>query len=528
MRGLATSCAGEADGRPGVQCFETHLSWVLVAGAFAYKVKKAVRFEFVDFSTLAARRSCCEAELRLNRRLATDLYLAVEPITGSITHPQLGGSSEAIEYVLKMRAFDQSALWTERIADRSLSSIEVDSLARQIAAFHESTDRAGPASAWGSAAIVQQTADDNLKQLLLLQTGAGEADALKRLARWQGDQHTALGSTFDRRKNEGFVRECHGDLHAGNVVTIDGRVAAFDCIEFSDALRWIDVISDIAFIDMDIVCRGMPVLAAQLLDRYLSQTGDYAGLSVLRYYRTQRALVRATVGLLREGQHRSTAQDASTGDPEAGQALRYLRFALHAMKPPVTAIMITHGLSGSGKSTFAQSLLELTGAIRLRSDVERKRLHGVAATAGRVAGVDTGMYAAGSNASTYLHLITLARQVIAAGFAVIVDAAFLGKAQRSAFRALAGELDVPFFLFDLHASPDTLRRRITFREASREDPSDATLAVLEHQFRNREPLADDDTTGTIVIDAEAPLDRRTVAQSCKAVLLALKIGDAAP
>ncbi|MBC7414961.1 MAG: AAA family ATPase [Herminiimonas sp.] len=528
MQALAAAGAHGMVGNPNVRCFETHLSWVLVAGDFAYKLKKAVRLPFVDFSTLAARRFYCDAELRLNRRLAPDLYLAVEPITGSATHPRIGGSGEAIEYVLEMRAFDQSGLWSERIANRSLSPAEIDSLANQLARFHDATDRSAPASAWGSVATVQQTADDNLEQLQLLLDEDGEGGILSQLWTWQRDQHAVLAGVFDRRKQDGFVRECHGDLHAGNVVTIGDRVAAFDCIEFSEAFRWIDVMSDIAFIDMDLRCRGVPAMAARLLDRYLAQTGDYAGLPVYRYYRAQRALVRAKIGFIRNAQHRATAEGAVSGLPEVEEAAHYLAYAVHAVKPPTVAIMITHGFSGSGKSTFSQSLLELTGAIRLRSDVERKRLHALAATTRHVAQVGAGMYCAVSNEATYLKLQMLARWTIAAGFAVIVDAAFLEKKQRSTFRALAGELGVPFFQFDLRASHDTLRRRITARSASQDEPSDANLAVLAHQLRDHEPLADDEAAGTIVIDAEARLDQDAVAQACKAVLLALEVGGDKP
>ena len=441
MRLAATGVEGPSAQHP-VECFETHLSWVLVAGGFAYKIKKALHFDFVDFSTLAARRFFCEAELQLNRRLAPHLYLSVETITGSVQQPQIGGSGEAIDYLVKMRAFDQAALWSARVAGGLLSAAEVDALARQIADFHHTTDRAPLRSTWANAQTVAKTADENLHALSMLAPSRKIADMVRKLTVWQRNRHAVLGHVFDERREKGFVRECHGDLHAGNVVTLNDQVAAFDCIEFSETLRWIDVINDIAFIDMDIECLGSPAMAARLLDGYLSATGDYSGLSLLRYYRVERALVRARVSLIQAAQHRIEPPAAAlrveasgTGSPMA-QALRYLQFSMRAIALPVTAIMITHGLSGSGKSTFSQCWLELTGAIRLRSDVERKRLHAMVDTSRNVVPVEHGLYTIAASGATYAHLQALARQVLSAGYPVIIDAAFLMKQPSARLTAL--------------------------------------------------------------------------------------------
>ena len=502
-----------------------------MAGGFAYKIKKALRFDFVDFSTLAARRFFCDSELLLNRRLAPELYLSVEAITGSVERPQIGGSGETIDYLVKMRAFDQAALWSHRVADGSLSAAEVDALAGQIASFHMTTDRAPSNSTWASAQTVAQTADENLNALLKLAPDKNAAGMLRKLVEWQHDRHAALGQVFDERKARGFVRECHGDLHAGNVMTMDDRVFAFDCIEFSDSLRWIDVMSDIAFIYMDLECLGLPEIAARLLNGYLSDTGDYGGLAVLRYYRVERALVRARVSLLQAVQHRAAPERTSavvhgdaarSADAAMALGLRYLTFSVRAIARPATAIMITHGLSGSGKSTFSQCLLELTGAIRLRSDIERKRLHAIVGTDRNVVPVEHGPYALAASEATYAHLLVLARQVVAAGYPVVIDAAFLKQRQRFAFRQLAAELGVPFFLFDLQAPVDTLRRRLTARQHLQHHVSDAGLAVLEHQIATREPLAGEEAVGVIVIDGGARFDPVGVARSCATVLQTLE------
>ncbi len=530
--GLADVQGGCWSNQYVVECFETHLSWVLVANGFAYKIKKALHFDFVDFSTLASRRFFCEAELQLNRRLAPDLYLSVEAITGSVEQPQIGGRGETIDYLVKMRAFDQAALWSTRVADGSLSAAEVDALAKQIACFHLTTNRSPVHSTWADKQTVAQTANENLSALLKLAPSRKAVGLVHELVKWQHDRHAALGHVFTDRKVRGFVRDCHGDLHAGNVMTLNNQVFAFDCIEFSDTLRWIDVMSDIAFINMDLECLGLPAIAARLLNGYLSDTGDYAGLAVLRYYRVERALVRARVSLLQATQHQAAHQLSpaaaqvggvrSTG-PALALALRYLEFSIREITRPAAAIMITHGLSGSGKSTFSQCLLELTSAICLRSDIERKRLYGLVGTDRNVVPVEHGLYASAASEATYEYLLALARQVIAAGYPVIIDAAFLKKRQRMMFRLLAVELNVPFFLFDLRAPVKSLRRRLTARQHSQHQASDANLEVLEHQIATAEPLTGEEAEVVIVIDGEARIDPVGVALSCATVLQELGI-----
>ena len=508
-----------------VERFETHLSWILVTGGKAWKFKKALRLDFVDFSTLAARRFYCEQELRLNRRLAPALYLGVDVITGSVTAPVIGGSGEPIEYALRMQAFEQQALWIERVDCGSLSSAEVDALAMQMAAFHQDTDIAPSESDWGSAAAVCAIADDNLATIAGMAGATATAAAIARLAHltnWQQTQQRMLAMIFDQRKVDGFVRECHGDLHCGNIVTLAGVVLAFDCIEFSEPLRWIDVMSDIAFICMDLDFRGLPALAARLLDCYLAQTGDYAGVAVLPYYRTQRALVRAKIACLRADQ-----QPAATPPPIAGaaaEAARYLAFAVASTLPRPRALIITHGFSGSGKSTLSQHLLELSGAIRLRSDVERKRMAGHAAGDRMAAPVGEQLYAASASEATYVRLALLARQILDAGLPVIVDAAFLQYAQRKIFKDLAGSLGLPFFIVDLQASPAILQQRIVDRmqlQGAQADASDAGPAVLAHQRVHHDPLGPAEMPDVVVVDANVPLDRAVIARSCAPVLQVL-------
>jgi aminoglycoside phosphotransferase family enzyme/predicted kinase len=529
VRNLAARFS-EPHAGPATRIFETHLSWVIVAGSFAWKIKKAVRLDFVDFSTLDARRFYCEEELRLNRRLAPTLYLSVDTIGGTPDQPLTGSDGIPIEYAVRMRAFDQSCLWAQRVQNKSLSAAEIDTLASRLARFHQTAQVAPADTGFGSARCVCKIADDNLQSLFGLADAGIDRSLVERLAAWQTLTHQALADAFDRRKAGGFVRECHGDLHAANILTLDGEVVAFDCIEFSEPLRWIDVVSDIAFLCMDLDCRGLPALSARLRDRYLANTGDYEGVAVWRYYAVQRALVRAKVAALRVvqahcGTDRSGAPDTDAA-PEAisglQEAATYLACAARMSGPAIGVIMITHGLSGSGKSTFSERVVEATGAIRLRSDVERKRLHGIAPATDMAAPVGQGLYADRIRDRVYRHLWRLTRQIAGAGFPVVVDAAFLDHRHRDRFKALALAMHVPFFIFDLKASEAMLLDRVAARQALQRDASDAGLAVLHDQLARRLPLADDERTFVLAVDAQTCSDAEAVLHACRPVLAALQ------
>jgi hypothetical protein len=479
-----------------VAVFETHISWVVVTEHEAYKFKKAVKLDFLDFSTLQARRFFCEEEVRLNRRLAPDLYLGVASITGSAQRPCIDGDGAAIEYAVRMRAFAQQALWSERIKAQIFSAEEIDALAGKISQFHLAAAVAARESPWGSPAIVQQTADENMAMIASLASSTEQKQIVHELTAWQSKQHRQLHSVFENRKENGWIRECHGDLHSRNILTLDGNVEAFDCIEFNDSLRWIDVINDIAFTCMDLRMQGRHALASRFLNQYLELTGDYAGLAVFRYYQAQRALVRCKVTLLRARQLHIDRQDASAVEAEAA---RYLTFARRHVEPQAASVTIMHGFSGSGKSTVARQLVELTGAIRIRSDVERKRMHGLApiSRAG-----DAMLYSADATSRTYERLSQLAQLIVKAGMPVIVDAAFLKRDERIAFANMACVLQVPFFIVDVQAGEATMKERIIQRNEMNHDPSDADIDVLLRQFAWNEAFAADEIKHVMTVDTE--------------------------
>ncbi|TCS35764.1 hypothetical protein EDC30_10963 [Paucimonas lemoignei] len=481
-----------------VRLFETHISWVLVVNEYAYKIKKAVHFDFLDFSSLEARRRYCEDELRLNRRLAPELYLDVLAITGSVDTPQLRGDGPAIEYALHMRAFDQDALWSERIAAGLLAPAEIDSLAERMAQFHRSAPASKGDDPWGTPQQLLACANDILSTLGDLLQDPANKPQVAELIKWHRNRHAQLSAAFVRRKREAFVREGHGDLHCANILTLQGQATAFDCIEFSDGLRWIDVLNDIAFAVMDLEVAGRADLAARLLNRYLEAGGDYADLEVLRYYLVLRALVRCKVHLLR-------MQEVPADSPEHaanGRRMQaYLAYASAWSQSGHPVILIMHGFSGSGKSTVAAAIVEQYGAVRIRSDVERKRMHGLHPVDRSGAHGDL-LYSSQASAATYTRLLIFARRIVEAGWPVVVDAAFLGHEQRLQFARLARECRVPFLIVDVKASEATMRERLTKRAAEGKDPSDAGAEVLARQLASHDPLTPEETGHAVAIDSE--------------------------
>lgn len=473
---------------------ETHISWVALAGDYAYKIKKPVNFGFLDFSSLEKRHFYCEEELRLNRRLAPDIYLGIAAITGSPEHPVFNGSGQAIEYAVKMRRFDQAQMLSNLLVRGKLEKPHIDALAAEVARFHSRIPVAEDSSPFGSHSAVLDPALENLAQIRPLLNSAEDVARLEGLHKWTGQEFTTRMTDFAMRKAEGFVRECHGDMHTGNMVLIDDAVTIFDCIEFNPNLRWIDVMSEAAFVAMDLMERGWAGYAWRFLNAYLSLTGDYAGLTVLRFYLVYRAMVRAKVAAIRANQ---------SGSAEAWREYgNYIGLATALSHQAQPALVITHGPSGSGKTILTQPLLEELGAIRLRSDVERKRLFGISPLGKSGSGIDSGLYTREAGERTYRHLAELAQTILTAGFPVIVDAAFLRRAERDAFRALTMELHIPFAILDAQASEASLRARITQRESAGRDASEATVKVLERQLATQEPLASEELPFTVVINTD--------------------------
>ena len=477
---------------------DTHISVVLLAGERAYKLKKPVDLGFVDFTTLRRRRHFCFEELRLNRRLAPQLYLAVVPVTGSMTAPCFGGTGRVIDYAVLMRRFPDGTLLADRLAAGQLGADQLDALAECIAAFHRDLPALPPGAPYGRPRDLLQAACDNFTALHA-GAGPGTRARLQRLADWTHAEYRRRRALLAGRRRAGWVRECHGDLHLGNIAWLDGRPVPFDGIEFDPALRWQDVQGELAFLTMDLARRGRPDLARRVRDRYLQATGDYGGAALVDFFEVYRALVRAKVAHL-------TAAGAGPGARFAAlrECVSSLRLAETLIRPRRPYLAITHGLAGSGKTHYADWLLEQTPLIRLRSDVERKRLLGMPPVARTGSGIDQGAYRRDITAATYRHLAATARRLLLAGWPVLVDASFLDPRERQRFARLAARLRVPFHILACTAPAEVLQQRVAARAAQGSDASEANTAVLAVQQARYRPLGADEWARAVIVDTSQP------------------------
>ncbi|EKD41396.1 MAG: hypothetical protein ACD_73C00734G0004, partial [uncultured bacterium] len=426
---------------------------------------------------------------------------------GTESEPQLGGAGEPIEYALRMVQFSQSERLDHLLNTRQLTLNHMDELALMMAQFHQKTKRVSGQSLCGTPEIVCGLVKETLDQLKSSAAGKQEKSNLGQLERWFESQSVKLKNIFEQRKQNGFVRECHGDAHLANMVLFKGEIILFDCIEFSENLRWIDTASEMAFTVMDLESRMAPQLAARFLNQYLEITGDYEALSVLFFYKFYRALVRAKVsGILisHQGLTEDEKQQAQT------EYKRYLDLAKVYTQPPKPILVITHGISGTGKTTHTASLLEELGAIRLRSDVERKRMFGLESHEKSDAALKIEMYSVQANQRVYEKLIHLARRGLENGLSIIVDGTFLKYDERKIFKDLAAKVKVPFVILDFTAPVEILRERIQNRLRQAKDASEADTAVLDKQLKWQEPLTTDELADAIAVSPQNGLDAKKI------------------
>lgn len=480
-----------------VKLIETHLSWVLLTGQYAYKIKKPVDFEFVDYTTLEKRFHYCKEELRLNQKLAPQVYLDVVPITGSVSQPKMNGTGPVLEYAVRMREFSQANLLNQLSDTQLLNEEIIKTIAKDMANFHDHAAVCSQNLAYWSPEELWKPVQQNFDQVLPLLKDSTDIAHIQALQQWTSAEYQKIYPILDYRKKNGFIRECHGDFHLGNIVMIDGKPVTFDCIEFNEEFRWIDVIADMSFLAMDLENHELPKLANTLTNAYMQQTGDYQGLLTLKFYQCYRAMVRAKVTLFHLQQKNL--------EPKETQRLRLryescIALALTYTKPSQSGLIITQGVSCSGKSTLASFVAKNLNAIHVRSDIERKRIYQMDAMDRTPQHLVGKMYSDKATERTYSRLLEMSKMLLPAGFVVIADATFLLKNYRQAFFDLAKQLNTAFVILHTRAPQAFLFRWIVERSQALNDPSEADLEVLKKQLQTQEPLSAEEESHTIAVD----------------------------
>lgn len=480
-----------------LQLRETHISWVILTGEFAYKIKKSIDLGFIDALTLPRRRELCEQELRLNSRFAPDLYLAVVPIVAVDNELRVGAIGPAIEYAVKMRQFAAEQELPALLGRNDVTRDEILALARLLAQLHAEAPSVAQRERAHYLLRLQRTVEMMLSGLAANAGDAESAAAAQRLSAWLRQRMLQLAPVLQQRVDDARVRECHGDLHAGNIVRWNGRLVPFDCIEFNDSLRRIDVMNDVAFLFMDLLFHSRSDFAFAFLNRYLEDSGDYGGVRLLGLFAVYRALVRAMVAAI------AAHQQPQRSDDYLHQVHTRLATARALAAPATPCLLLMHGMSGSGKSWLSERLVGALPVIRVRSDLERKRSARLDPAASGAAEFERDLYSPAQTRRNYARLLACAQDSLQGGIAVVIDAAFLDVAQRTAFVDLAARMAVPLRIIACHASASVLVERVQRRNAERSDVSDADIDVLRHQLKTFSPLTAAEQALAIQVDTSA-------------------------
>ena len=486
----------------GVKLIETHISWVFLTGDYVYKVKKPVDFGFLDFSSLERRRHFCEEEVRLNRRFAPMLYLDAVPIVGPpaaariLGKDAIGEDGEPIEWAVRLKQFDEGGRLDRLLDEGRLSAQDCTELAVEMARIQDRLEVADETTPWGTPEAVANAIDTTLARLCEHRPEArARVDGIERAV---NQRLAACSGAIDARRRAGRVRQCHGDLHLANLVRHEGRFVPFDSIEFSDVLRWIDVASDVAFLAMDLESRGRDDLAATFTSSWIEAANDHQAACVLPVYMIYRAVVRAGVAAIRSAQAEvGPRPDAAAAAAANAETDRYLALAerLLVIRRPI--LVATSGVSGSGKTTVAGVVAATLGAVRLRSDVERKRLAGMAATDRPHDAVEeAALYSAEATRRTYERLAELSRLILGAGTSVVIDAACNRRGERRILADAARAAGVPLVWLSLEIPESVAFARVASREAVGTDASDASVEVVRAQVAAREPILPEECART--------------------------------
>ena len=483
-----------------VRLIETHVSFIFITDSFVYKVKKPVDFGFLNFTTLDRRRFYCEEEVRLNRRLCPEIYLGVVELRVGPGGAVFGGSGTLVDYAVKMKRLPEARMLAQLLERGELHPDQMAALARTVAEFHGRAARGALIDAQGSSAAIRANWEENFRQaapFVPLTLSRGDLALMRDwVARFLAE-HEGL---FRARVEGGFLRECDGDLHLGNICLTD-RICIFDCIEFNERFRYIDTAADIAFLLMDLEYAGRADLCLPFLESYQEATGDPVPAELLDFYRSYRAFVRGKVKSFRLRESGLTPGELQATQSAASRYFRLSRgYCLRGRLAP--ALIITCGLMGSGKSALARELSRELGLHYCSSDLTRKTLAGRAPTERGSEGYGQGIYSPASSRATYRALLEAAKRELSSGRSVIVDATFRRAEDREAFRTLAKLLGVGFFLLHLRCNEQVTGERLERRSREPGEISDGRSELLPRQAAEFEAPEPGEAIG---VDSSLPL-----------------------
>ncbi len=473
-----------------IQLVQTHISYVLLTGDFAYKVKKPMNFGFLNFSTLELRQHFCAEEFRLNQRGAPELYLEVMPIAKVGEQYQLGDTGEVVEYTLKMRQFPENALFSTIFERGELTTGQMEALGRVVAEYHAQATSNDYIRTFGEVSQVRASIDENYQQTSKYIGGPQTQAQFAETKQYSDRFFEQKPELFSSRIQHNFIRECHGDLHARNICQWNDKILLFDCIEFNEPFRFVDVMYDVAFTVMDMEARQRRDLGNAFVNTYAEQTGDWYGLQLLPLYLSRQAYVRAKVNsfLLDD-----PGVPADVKAEAAKTAADYYRQAWEYTKPQQGRLILMSGLSGSGKSTIAKRLARQLGAILIRSDAVRKHLGGIPLAE---RGGDE-LYTPEMTQKTYSRLVELGIMLASQGFPVILDAKFDREKFRNEAIVQAQANQLPIAIMHCTAPLEVLRERLRLRTG---DIADATADLLAAQQAALEPFTNQEKPYITTLD----------------------------
>jgi uncharacterized protein len=479
-----------------IQLMQTHASYVLMTGDFAYKLKKPVNFGFLDYSTVARRQHFCQEELRLNQRGAKELYLEVVTIVKIGDRYRFGTDGEVVDYAVKMVQFPQASLLSNMFASGEIKIADIEEIGQVVADFHAQAQTNEYIQSFGTIERIKESIDDNYRQTEKYIDRAQTQQQFTETKAYTDRFLIEYPELFLDRMTGGFIRECHGDLHLRNICRWQGKILLFDCIEFNEPFRFVDTMYDVAFAVMDLEARRRKDLANRFLNTYAEQTGDWEGLQVLPMYLSRQAYVRAKVMsfLLDDPNVASAERIAAT--QTAGD---YYRQAWEYTRDRQGKLIVMAGLSGSGKSTLGKKIAGALGGIHLRSDAVRKHLGGIPL----LSKGDASLYTPEMTDRTYQRLLELGGKLAAQGWTVILDAKYDRRSVRAAALDLATLQGRPFQILHCTAPVEVLRDRLIQRTG---DIADATVDLLASQQAAWEDFTAAERGYVTTVDTTGDLD----------------------